>query len=65
VAPLRKGADVRTAALDAKAAQRAAEQVDEDGAYRVDYACAAIEAAHYALFDAGPVHRHADKRAQA
>jgi hypothetical protein len=65
VAAVRKGAEERKAAHDAKAAQRAAEQADEDASYAIDYAYAAIEEAQYAVLDAELAHRHADELAQA
>jgi hypothetical protein len=65
VAAVRKGAQDRKTAHDAKAAQRAAEQADEDASYAIDYAYAAIEEAQYAVLDADLAHRHADELAQA
>jgi hypothetical protein len=65
VAAVRKGAEERKAADDAKAAQRAAEQTDEDASYAIDYAYAAIEEAQYAVLDAELAHRHAEELAQA
>jgi hypothetical protein len=65
VAAVRTGAEERKAAHDAKAAQRAAERADEDAAYAIDYAYAAIEEAQYAVLDADLAHRHADELAQA
>jgi hypothetical protein len=65
VAAVRKGAQDRKASHDAKAAQRAAEQADQDASYAIDYAYAAIEEAQYAVLDADLAHRHADELAQA
>jgi hypothetical protein len=65
VAAVRKGAQDRKAGHDAKAAQRAAEQADQDASYAIDYAYAAIEEAQYAVLDADLAHRHADELAQA
>ena len=65
VAAVRKGAQERKAAHDAKAAQRAAEQADDDASYAIDYAFAAIEEAQYAVLEADLAHRHADELAQA
>jgi hypothetical protein len=65
VTAVRKGARERKAAHDAKAAQRAAEQADDDASYAIDYAYAAIEEAQYAVLDATLAHRHADELAQA
>ena len=65
VASVRKGAEERKAAHDAKAAQRAAERADEDASYAIDYASSAIEEAQYAVLDAELAHRHADELAQA
>jgi hypothetical protein len=65
VIAVRKGAEERKAAHDAKAAERAAEQADEDASYAIDYAYAAIEEAQYAVLDADLAHRHADELAQA
>jgi hypothetical protein len=64
LAAVRKGAEERKAAHDVKAAQRAAEQADDDASYAVDYAHAAIEEAQYAVLDAELAHRHADELAQ-
>jgi hypothetical protein len=64
VAAVRKGAEERRAAHDAKAAQRAAEEADEDASYAISYAYAAIEEAQYAVLDADLAHRHADELAQ-
>lgn len=65
VAAVRKGAEERKSAHDAKAAQRAAESADEDAAYAIDYANAAVEEAQYAVLDADLAHRHADELARA
>jgi hypothetical protein len=65
VAAVRKGAEERRAAHDAKAAQQAAEQADLDASYAIDYAYAAIEEAQYAVLDADLARRHADELAQA
>jgi hypothetical protein len=65
VAAVRNGVEERKAAHDAKAAQRVAEQADEDASYAIDYAYAAIEEAQYAVLDAELAHRHADGLAQA
>ena len=61
VAAVRKGAEERKAAHDAKAAERAAEQADVDASYAIDYAYTAIEEAQYAVLDADLAHRHADE----
>jgi hypothetical protein len=65
LAAVRKGAEERKAAHDAKAAQRSAEQAEEDASYAIDYAYAAIEEAQYAALDAALAQRHADELAQA
>jgi len=65
VAAVRKGAEDRRAAHDLKAAQRAAENADEDAAFAIDYAYAAIEEAQYAVLDADLAHREADELADA
>jgi hypothetical protein len=49
---VRKGADDRRAAHDLKSKQRAADRADEDAAFAIDYAYAAIEEAQYAALDA-------------
>jgi hypothetical protein len=65
VAAVRKNARERKAAHDLKSAQRAAEQADDDAAYAIHYADAAIEQAQYSVLDADLAHRHADELAQA
>jgi hypothetical protein len=49
---VRKAADDRRAAHDLKSKQRAAERADEDAAFTIDYAYAAMEEAQYAALDA-------------
>jgi hypothetical protein len=65
VAAVRKGAEDRRVAHDWKAAERAAENADEDAAFAIEYAYAAIEEAQYAVLDADLAHREADELAQA
>jgi hypothetical protein len=61
LAAVRKGADERKAAHDLKSTQRAAERADEDAAFAIDYAYAAIEEAQYAVLDAELAHREVDE----
>jgi hypothetical protein len=61
LAAVRKNAEDRRAAHDLKAAQRAAERADEDAAFAIDYAYAAIEEAEYAVLDADLAHMQADE----
>jgi hypothetical protein len=58
---VRQGADDRKAAHDLKSRQRAAERADEDAAFAVDYAYAAIGEAQYAVLDADLAHREVDE----
>ena len=62
---MRKGAEERKAAHDAKAARRPAEQADEGASYATANASGAIEEAQYAVLDADLGHRHANELAQA
>ena len=64
LAAVRKGADDRKAAHDLKTRQRAAERADQDAAFAIDYAHAAIEEAQYAVLDADLAHREADELAR-
>jgi hypothetical protein len=52
IASIRKAIDDREAEHDANAAQRRADQSDDDAAFAIDYAYAAIEEAEYAVLDA-------------
>jgi hypothetical protein len=65
LAAVRKGADDRKAAHDIKSMRKAAERADEDAAFAVDYAFAAIEEAQYAVLDADLAHRDVDELARA
>jgi hypothetical protein len=64
LAAVRKGADDRKAAHDLKTKQAAAERADQDAAFAVDYAYAAVEEAEYAVLDADLAHREADDLAR-
>jgi hypothetical protein len=61
----RKRRDDRKAAHDAKSAQKAADRADDDAAFAIDYACAAVEEAEYAVLDAALAHMEADELASA
>jgi hypothetical protein len=61
IAEIRKKVEDRRASHDLKAAQRAAERADNDAAFAVDYAYAAIEEAEYAVLDADLAHMEADE----
>ena len=65
LAAVRQGAEDRKADHDLKSKQRAAERADEDAAFAVDYAFAAIEEAQYAVLDADLAHREVDELARA
>jgi len=62
---VRTGIDDRKAAHDLKSAQRAAERADDDAAFAIDYAFAAIEEAEFGVLDAELAHMEADERSQA
>jgi hypothetical protein len=65
IASIRRAVDERKAQHDLKSAQRAAEQADEDAAFAIDYAYAALEEAEYAVLDADLAHKEADELAAA
>jgi hypothetical protein len=65
LAAARQAADDRKAAHDLKTRQRAAERADDDAAFAVDFAYAAIEEAQYAVLDADLAHREVDELARA
>jgi hypothetical protein len=62
---IRKNADHRRAAHDLKVKQRAAQQADDDAAFAIHYAYAAMEEAEYAVLDAILAQKEADEFAQA
>ena len=64
LAAVRKNADDRRAAHDLKTAQRAADQAEDDAAFAVDYAYAAVEEAEYAVLDATLARMDADDLAK-
>jgi hypothetical protein len=64
LAAVRKSVDDRRAAHDLKAAQKAADQADDDAAFAIDYAYAAIEEAEYAVLDADLAHVEVDELAK-
>jgi hypothetical protein len=49
IASIRNAVDDRKAEYDVKAAQRKADRADDDAAFAIDYAYAAIEEAEYAV----------------
>jgi hypothetical protein len=63
VATVRQNIDDRRAAHDLASAQRAADQADDDAAYAIDYAFAAIDEAEYAVLDAQLAHFDVDELA--
>jgi hypothetical protein len=65
IASIRKAVDDREAEHDVKAAQRRADQADDDAAFAIDYAYAAIEEAEYAVLDAELARMDADDLADA
>jgi hypothetical protein len=62
---IRKDADDRRTAHDLKAKQRAAQKADDDAAFAIHYAYAAIEEAEYAVLDAVLAQKEADELAGA
>ena len=60
---VRKSVDERRAAHDLKAAQRNADQADDDATFAIAYAYAAIEEAEYAVLDATLARKEADELA--
>jgi hypothetical protein len=65
ISSIRNAVDDRKAEHDVKAAQRKADQADDDAAFAVDYAYAAIEEAEYAVLDAELARMEADDLADA
>jgi hypothetical protein len=63
LAAVRQNVDDKRSAHDLKSAQRAADRADDDAAFAVDYAYAAIEEAEYAVLDATLAHMDADELA--
>ena len=60
LAGVRKDFDDRKAAHDLKSAQRAADRAEEDAAWAIDYALAAVEEADSAVLDATLARMEAD-----
>ncbi|MCU1456599.1 MAG: hypothetical protein JWL73_691 [Actinomycetia bacterium] len=60
IVSIRKSVDDREAEHDVKAAQRKADQADDDAAFAIDYAYAAIDEAEYAVLDAALARVKAD-----
>jgi hypothetical protein len=65
LAAVRKDVKNKKAAHDVKAAQKVADQADDDASFAIDYAYAAIEEAEYAVLDAQLAHVEADELANA
>jgi hypothetical protein len=65
IASIRTAVDDRKAEHDVNAAQRKADQSDDDAAFAIDYAYAAIEEAEYAVLDAELAHMEVDDLAGA
>jgi hypothetical protein len=63
MAAVRKDVDDKRSAHDLKSAQKAADRADDDAAFAVDYAYAAVEEAEYAVLDAALAHMDADELA--
>jgi uncharacterized membrane protein len=63
LAAVRKNITDKRAVHDVKTAQKRAEQADDDAAYAVDYAYAAVAEAEYAVLDAALAHMEADELA--
>jgi hypothetical protein len=63
IAATHQSIDDRRAERDLKSAQRAADRADDDAAYAVDYAYAAVEEAEYAILDAALAHQRAEELA--
>jgi hypothetical protein len=61
ITEVRKHVDDKRAAHDLKAAQRAAEHADNDAAFAIAYAYAAVEEAEYAVLDAYLAHKEAEE----
>ena len=61
IAEVRRNIDERRASHNLEAAQREADGADEDAAFAVDYAYAAIEEAEYAVLDARLARMNADE----
>jgi hypothetical protein len=62
---VRQSADDRRADHDLKSKQHAAQKADDDAAFAVNYAYAAIEEAEYSVLDADLAHKEADELAAA
>jgi hypothetical protein len=65
LAEIRRSIDERRAVHDVAAAERAADGAEEDAAFAIDYAYAAIEEAEYAVLDATLARMNADDMAAA
>jgi hypothetical protein len=65
IASIRTARDDRKTEHDVNAAQRKADEADEDAAFAIDYAYAAIETAQYAVLDAELARMEADDLADA
>ena len=65
LAAVRENIDEKRNEHDLKTAQRAADSAEEDVAFAVDYAYAAIEEAEYAVLDAALARKDADELAEA
>jgi hypothetical protein len=65
LAAVRKSVDEKRAAHDRASAERAADQAEDDAAFAIDYAYAAIEEAEYTVLDATLARMDADDLADA
>jgi hypothetical protein len=59
LAAVKKDFDDRRTTLDLNAANRTAEQADDDASFAIDFAYAAVEEAEYAVLDAILAHKNA------
>jgi hypothetical protein len=65
LAAVRENVDEKKAAHDLKSVERTADQAEDDAAFAIDYAYAAIEEAEYAVLDATLARMDADDLANA
>ena len=63
LAAVRRDVEEKRDAHDMQSAQRHAEQADDDAAFAIDYAYAAIEEAEYSVLDAELAHKRVDEMA--
>jgi hypothetical protein len=61
ITAVRKDFEERHGAHDLKAAEHAADRADNDAAFAIDFASAAIDEAEYAVLDAALAHKHVEE----